>query len=69
MRVLLRFNLDSFSFSTFLIAITSKTMLSNTGESGNTYLVLDCRGNAFSFSPLRIMFAVSVLSVAFIVLN
>ena len=34
-----------------------KTMLSSSGESGHPFLVPDFRGNAFSFSPLRIMFA------------
>ena len=32
-------------------------MLNNSGESGHPCLVTDLRGNAFSFSPLRIMFA------------
>ena len=47
------------SFS-FLIAggRTSRTMLNNSGKSGPPCLVPDLRGNAFSFSPLRIMFAV-----------
>ena len=47
------------SFSA-LIAMTktSKTMLNSSGESGYPCLVPDFRGNAFSFSPLRIMFAV-----------
>ena len=47
------------SFSS-LIAMTrtSKTMLNNHGESGHPCLVPDLRGNAFSFSPLRMMFAV-----------
>ena len=44
----------------FLIAIarTSKTTLNSSGESGHLCIVLDLRGKAFSFSPLRIMFAV-----------
>ena len=43
-----------------LIAVgkTSKTMV-NSSESGHPCLVLDFRGSAFNFSPLRIMFAVT----------
>ena len=33
-------------------------MVTNGGESGHPGLVPDLRGNAFSFSPLRIMFVV-----------
>ena len=49
------------SFSA-LIALTktSKTMLNSSGESGHPCLVPDFRGNAFSFSPWRIMFAVGL---------
>ena len=50
------------SFSSLIaIARTSRTMLKNSGESGHLCLVPDLRGNAFSFSPLRIMFAVGLL--------
>ena len=34
-------------------------MLNNSGESGHPCLVPDVRGNAFSFSPLR-MFAIGL---------
>ena len=58
------------SFSA-LIAVTktSKTMLNSSGESGHPCLVPDFRGNAFSFSPLRIMFAVGLSYIAFIMLS
>ena len=42
------------------MAKTSKTMLNSSGESGHLCLVPDFRGNAFNFSPLRIMFAVGL---------
>ena len=49
------------SFSSLIaIARTSRTMLNNSGENGHPCLVPDLRGNAFSFSPLRIMFAVGL---------
>ena len=49
------------SFSS-VIAVdrTSKTMLNSSGESGHPCLVPDFRGNAFNFSPLRIMFPVGL---------
>ena len=45
-----------------LIAVTktSKTMLNSSGESGHPCLDPDFRGNAFNFSPLRIMFPVGL---------
>ena len=50
------------SFSSLIaVAGTSETMLNSSGESGHPCLVPDFRGNAFSFSPLRIMFAVGLL--------
>ena len=48
------------------MAKTSKTMLNSSGESGHPCLGPDFRRNAFSFSPLRIMFAVGLSYIAFI---
>ena len=47
-----------FIYFTMLIAVvrTSKTILNSRGDSGNPFLVLDFRGNAFYFLPLRMMF-------------
>ena len=42
------------------VAKTFKTMLNSSGESGHPCLVPDIRGNAFNFSPLRMMFAVGL---------
>ena len=56
---------------TALIAVakTFKTMLKSTGESGHPCLVPDFRGNAFNFSPLRIMFALGLSHIAFSMLR
>ena len=48
---------------------TSKTTLNSSGDSGHPCLVPDFRGNAFNFSPLRIMFAVGLSYMAFIMLS
>ena len=58
------------SFSSLIVVVrTSKTVLNNSGESGHPCLVPDLRGNAYSFSPLRMMFAVGVSYMAFIMLR
>ena len=49
------------SFSSLIaMARTSKPMLNNSGEGGHPCLIHDLRGNAFRFSPLRMMFAVGL---------
>uniref|UniRef100_A0A5G2QUX2 Uncharacterized protein n=1 Tax=Sus scrofa TaxID=9823 RepID=A0A5G2QUX2_PIG len=74
-------NSDSFTFSfpiwipfisfTSLNAMarTSKTMLSSSGESRHPCLVPDLSGNSFSFSPLRMMLAVGLSYMAFVMLR
>ena len=58
------------SFSALIaVAKTSKNMLNSSGESGYSCLVTDFGGNAFNFSPLRIMFAVGLSYMAFIMLK
>ena len=58
------------SFSALIVvAKTSRTLLSSRSESGHPCLVPDFQGNAFNFSPLRIMFAVGLSYMAFIMLR
>ena len=51
------------------VARISKTMLNNSAESRHPCLVPNLRGNAFNFSPLRIMFAIGLLCMVFIILS
>ena len=53
--------------SLIAVAKTSKTMLNNSGESGQP--CLDLRGNGFSFSQLRMMLVVGLSYMAFIMLR
>ena len=50
-------------------AKTSNTMLNNSGESGHPCRVPDLRGKALSFSPLRMILAVGLLYMAFMILR
>ena len=52
------------------MARTSKTMLKSSGESAHPCLLVpDLSGNSFSFSPLRMMFAVGLSYMAFMMLG
>ena len=51
------------------MAKTSKTLLNSSGKSGHPCLVPYFRGNAFNFLPLRIVFAVGLSFMAFIMLR
>ena len=56
-------------YSLIAMAKTCKIMLNCSGESRHPCLVPDFRKNAFNFSPLRIMFAVGLSYMAFIMLR
>ena len=58
------------SFSPLIaMARIFKTMLNNSGEGEHPFLVSDLSKNAFSFSPLRMMLAVGLSYIAFIMLR
>jgi hypothetical protein len=60
-----------FISSSCLIALArnSSTMVNRNGDSGHTCLVLDFRGNGFSFSPLSMMLAIGLSYIAFTMLR
>ena len=67
---LLPFQFEFISFSSLItVSRTSKTMLNKSGESGYPCLVPNLRGNAFSFSPLRMMLAMGLSYIAFTMLS
>ena len=56
------------SFSCLIsLARASNTMLNKSGKSGHPCLVPDLRGNAFSFSPLKMMFAVGLSYMGYLI--
>ena len=58
------------SFSALIaVAKTSRTVLNSSSESGHPCLVPDFTGNAFNFSPLKIMFAGGLSYMAFSMLR
>jgi len=68
--ILFQYGFLLFFFSALIaVAKTSKTKFNSSSESGDPYLVPDFRGNALNFSPLRIMFAVGLSYIAFIMLR
>ena len=65
--LLLLFYFVFITFSSLIAAVrTFNTMLNNSSKSVHTCSVPDLRGNAFNFSPLRMMLAVGLLYMAFI---
>ena len=56
-------------FSLSAMVRTSKIMLNKTSESRHSCLVPDVRGNVFSFKPSRMMLAMGLSYMAFIMLK
>ena len=64
------FKVNGISFSALIsVSKTSKTMLNSSGESGHPCPVPDFRENAFNFTPLRVMLAMGLSYIAFIMLR
>ena len=62
--------MPSISFCSLIAkAKTSSTVLNSNVQSGHPCLVPDCRGKALSFSPLRMILAVGLLYIAFMMLR
>ena len=58
------------SFSSLIaVAKTSKTILNSSGETVYPCLVPDFKGDAFTFSPLRVIFALGLSFMTFIMLS
>uniref|UniRef100_A0A8D0W3A2 Uncharacterized protein n=1 Tax=Sus scrofa TaxID=9823 RepID=A0A8D0W3A2_PIG len=55
--------------SLIVVAGNSTTMLNSSGESGHPCLFPDLSGNSFNVSPLRMMLAVGLSYMAFIMLR
>ena len=55
-----------FLFLLWLLWLGLPKLLNSSGKSGHPYLIPDFKGNAFNFLPLRIMFDVGLLYMAFI---
>ena len=58
-----------YSFSSLIAVAKLPKLCCGSGESGHPCLVPDFRGNAFSFSLLRLMFAVGLSHMALIMLR
>ena len=61
--------LSQLLFNIVLEVLATKTMLNNSGESGQPCLVPDFSGSGFRFSPLRAMLAVGLSYMGFIMLS